>query len=238
MSSQSNDIPEGFKMTELGLLPEDWAVTSFGELSKEITIKNGFPEGGHNLEGLGVPHLRPFNITNDGGIDLTQIKYVPRPMGGSPYWVHKADIIFNNTNSEELVGKTAYFSLDGDFVLSNHMTLLRVNPQGHLDGRWLAYFMRYLYWTGVMHAASRRYVNQAAVTLARLYSIKLPLPPLPEQKAIAEVLSTIQRAIETQDKIIAAARELKKSLMRHLFTYGPVSVAEAEKVSLKETEIG
>lgn len=71
-----------------------------------------------------------------------------------------------------------------------------------------------------------------------LESMVIPLPPLSEQKAIAGVLSAIQQATEAQDKVIAAARELKKSLMKHLFTYGPVPVAEAEKVSLRETEVG
>ncbi len=54
----------------------------------------------------------------------------------------------------------------------------------------------------------------------RVYCVPISLPPLPEQKKIAAVLLKIQRAIETQDKIISALRDLKKSIMQHLFTHG------------------
>jgi type I restriction enzyme S subunit len=68
--------------------------------------------------------------------------------------------------------------------------------------------------------------------------IPIPLPPLEEQKAIAGILSTVQSAIEKTEKVINALKNLKKSMMKHLFTYGPVAEEEAEKVELKETEIG
>ena len=77
-----------------------------------------------------------------------------------------------------------------------------------------------------------------SITAQRVKQLIIPLPPLAEQRAIAHVLHTVQEAKEKTEAVIAAAKELKKFLMQHLFTYGPVPIDQRDQVKLKETEIG
>ena len=65
-----------------------------------------------------------------------------------------------------------------------------------------------------------------------------PLPPLDEQKRIAELLWAIEHSIRKWEDTIELAERYKKALMKHLFTYGPVGVDEIENIKLKKTKIG
>jgi type I restriction enzyme, S subunit len=104
-------------------------------------------------------------------------------------------------------------------------------------------FLYFLCWSDRVMKSAQELVSGSTPSRQRtdvraFLQLPLPLPPLPEQRAIAQVLQTVQRAKEATEKVIAACRQLKKSLMRHLFTYGPVPFDQADKVELKETEIG
>lgn len=85
--------------------------------------------------------------------------------------------------------------------------------------------------------AKKKADGYPTLNLSEIKKTIIPLPPLSEQKKIAYVLSTIQQAREKTEQAINATKELKKSLMKHLFRYGPVSLEKAENVKLKETEI-
>jgi type I restriction enzyme S subunit len=238
--SENNAIPNGFKMTELGPLPEEWKEVSLGELyeKKLIRIQNGFPCGNWNDRGIGIPHIRPFNVSDEGKIVFNNLKYVQIERNIERYILQRGDVIFNNTNSEELVGKKASWNNEGKYVLSNHMTIIRILNHSKINYVFLANYLHKKWFDGLYLGLCRRHVNQASISLARLKQIKIPLPPLSEQRAIANVLSTVQQAKEKTEAVISATKALKKSLMQHLFMYGPVPLAEAEQVPLKQTEIG
>ncbi len=224
---QAEQVP--LKETEIGPVPAHWEVVRLGELFAKgvLLMRNGFPQGEHNLSGQGVPHLRPFNVTTDGCIDLEQIKYVQQPSDDSPYWLQRGDIIFNNTNSEDLVGKTAYLAMDGRYVLSNHMTFIRILKPDTVDAYWLSKYLHYLWMQDVFRGLCRRHVNQASVSLERLKAVEIPLPPPAEQQEIARILQSVDRKIEAEERRKSALQALFRTML-HLLMTGQIRVKDME----------
>jgi len=213
------------KETEIGEIPTDWEVVKLGDLQKKgcLRIKNGFAQGNWNDEGIGIPQIRPFNITEDGRINFESMKYVQFSEGIEDYALQPGDVIFNNTNSEELVGKTAYWNREGKFTLSNHMTLLRVEKNEILDPLFLASYLHKNWMDGFYLQVRRRYVNQASVTLNVLKDLPLPLPALPVQKRIAEILQTVDEKTQAEEKKKQALDNLFNSML-HMLMSGKLRV--------------
>ena len=217
-------------MTDIGLLPEAWEVAS---LSKIATInKSSMDPRSYPTESFEYYSIPAYQISNDpiieNGSNIHSQKLV----------INTGTVLFGKLNPR--VPKVWLVESLSD---KRKLASTEFIPLTPIKDLIISGFLYYLAWSNYVMPKAKELVSGSTpsrqrVDTAAFGRIPIPLPPLPEQKAIARVLSTIQQAIEAQDKIIVAAREMKKSLMKHLFTYGPVPVAEAERVPLKETEIG
>jgi type I restriction enzyme S subunit len=171
------------------VLPKTWTTASIQELNVEV--RHGFASGRHSPDpDSGVPHLRPMNVSTEGKLVFDKLLFVP---DSNAVRAKRGDIIFNNTNSAELVGKTASLDSNEEFAFSNHMTRLRT-PTG-LSHRFVAYQLHYLWETGYFKYRSTQHVNQASISGATLtQTIPVVVAPQLEQiRIVAEIDSLLDR---------------------------------------------
>lgn len=166
----------------------------------------------------GVFQFRMNNITTEGRLDLSKRGRVPRDYRNiDRFLVLPGDVLFNATNSPELVGKTAFFpGLEEPAVFSNHF--LRLRPRdGEIDGRYLTRWLNLQFLHGRFKGMCRQWVNQATVGRDALLSLKVPLPPLPEQRRIAEILDKADSLRAKRRAALAQLDTLTQSIFLDMF---------------------
>jgi type I restriction enzyme S subunit len=180
--------------------PGAWRERTIGDLASSIAP--GFACSKSNQVPDGHVHLRTHNVSVQGSLNFDLIvKISPEMVDRSKSSLRAGDILFNNTNSQELVGKTAFVDRDYDFGFSNHLTRIRVKPEA--DPRFVALFLTLLRHTGHFAAICTRWINQAAVNTDALKRVSIPMPPLAEQKRIVakvDELMALCDQLESQQK--------------------------------------
>lgn len=174
-------------------------------------VKSGFAcSKKHEVKNRnGIPHLRPNNIGYYGLLDSSKLVHLPKEMVDlEKYSLKRGDVLFNNTNSKELVGRATLVREDLDYGFSNHITRLRVNPR-LLMPEWLASSLNYLWLQGHFLRICRKWIGQAGVNTTMLKSVRVFLPSLDEQKQIALYLERLQ---EKTQELRQAQEETEKKL--------------------------
>ena len=190
-----------------------WEVKSIGDVSVSINYGTSSPS---NYEGK-YKYLRMNNLTYDGYLDLSNTKSIDLLEEDlEKYIVRRGDILFNRTNSKELVGKTALFNLDEEMVIAGYIIRVRVDANVTLP----IYVVRYLntpfmksYFSGMCKGA----VNQANINSKELKAIPLPLPPLSLQHSFASKVEAIEKQKELIKQSIAETELLFNSRMQYYF---------------------
>lgn len=145
--------------------------------------KSGFACGEESEDG--VFQFRMNNVNTEGQFDFSKKRRVPRETRNlDVYLVEPGDVLFNATNSPELVGKSAFFSgHEEPAVFSNHF--LRLRPQSErLEGRFLARWLTLQFQRRIFQGMCHQWVNQPTVGRESLLALNIPLPPLGEQRRI------------------------------------------------------
>lgn len=218
----------GFKETELGPLPEEWEVVRLGEVAKfkigrtpPRNVKEYWEDGKYFW--VSIADMRNAYIYNTNE-KVSEKAYKE---------IFKGNIVPAGTllmSFKLTIGRTAFLMVDG----FHNEAIVSIYPKEQVLKEFLFFYLPTIDYSEFQDRA----IKGNTLNISKIEKIPLALPPLEEQKAIAGILSTVQSAIEKTEKVINALKNLKKSMMKHLFTYGPVAWEEAEKVDLKETEVG
>jgi len=161
-------------------------------------------------------YLRMNNITYDGDMDYSDIKYIDLPEHEvEKYLVKKGDVLFNRTNSKELVGKTAVFKNDTPMVIAGYIIRIRVNERA--DPEFLSAILNSRYGKETLYGMCKAIIGQANINAQELQNIRIFIPPISLQKQFATIVCKIEEQKSLVRKAIQETQLLFDSLMSQYF---------------------
>ena len=192
--------------------PFGWDMVTIGDIATEVRYGTSRPA----VEGGKYPYLRMNNLTYEGYLDLTDLKYIDIPDNEiEKCVVRKGDVLFNRTNSVELVGKTCVYNLDYDMIIAGYIIRVRI------DDRMLPVVLsNYLNSTVLkeqLRSMAKGAVNQANINAQELQSIPIYLPPIDLQYEFVAFVEQIDKSKFEIQQSLEKLEILKKSLMQQYF---------------------
>lgn len=191
-------------------LPTNWTWATVDQLAS-LTQYGSSTKTDKDPEG--VPVLRMGNIW-DGRLRLDDLKYLPADHEEFPkLLLDNGDVLFNRTNSPELVGKAAVFRGELD-LCSFASYLIRIRLDRRYRPELLVYYLNSALGRAWVGSVVSQQVGQANVNGSKLKKLTVPVPPLEEQVTICEMAETALTMVEETRKTISDARARADQLRR------------------------
>jgi type I restriction enzyme S subunit len=168
--------------------PRRWPLRRIGELLESASYGTS-----ERSKATGeFPVLRMNNITRTGAMDLSDLKFMDLDEGERDrYLARPGDILFNRTNSPELVGKTAIFRDSRSMAYAGYLIRLRVNQDNVPE--YLAAFLNSAYAKRVLRGMCKSIIGMANINATEVQTIRIAQPPLSVQRTFAHRLAGVGR---------------------------------------------
>jgi len=198
-----------------GELPDGWKWVNLGDVCSNVEYGSALKSKKTGT----VPVLRMGNIQN-GRFDWDDLVYTDDKEEIEKYLLKKDDVLFNRTNSAELVGKTAIYKGERPAIFAGY--LIRINRiQSLIDANYLTYYLNTHKAKQYGNSVRSFGVNQSNINGTKLKTYPIPLPLLKEQeKIVQEIESRFSVADKMEESItqsLQTAQALRQSILKKAF---------------------
>lgn len=210
------EVRPGFKKTEVGVIPEQWAVKPLHAVLARARLGGNYANG--DVE-TAAPLMKMGNIAR-GHFDLAKVQFVsPGVAPAAEHRLSKGDVLFNTRNTLDLVGKVAIWRDELPVAYYNSNLLrLEFNPELLCSSEYANLFLNTERSVARLRALATGTTSVAAIYTRDLLCLPMVVPPSSEQRAIAEALSDVDALLAGLDRLIAKKLDLKQAAMQQLLT--------------------
>lgn len=198
-----------------GRNPKGWPVATLGTVLDAIDYGSSSKA---TSDGAGLPMIRMGNVTYKGNLDLADLKYVDLPEAEAErYALREGDILFNRTNSKELVGKTGLWDGSCAAIVASYFIRLRVQRQV-LSPHYLWAFMNTAHMKRVIFDTARGAIGQSNINSKELKAFPLAVPPLSLQEQFALRCADVSGMSAQQSAATTKAQAAFNALLAQAFS--------------------
>ena len=163
------------------------------------------------------PYLRMNNITYDGNLNLSDLKTIDLPLEDlEKYTVQKGDLLFNRTNSRDLVGKTCVYDLDKTMVLAGFIIRVRLDTTV-ANPVFVSKFLNTGYSKLLLRTICKNASGQSNINAKEMQNIKIYVPPISLQNEFANFVQQVDKSKVAVQKSLEETQTLFDSLMQKYF---------------------
>ena len=192
--------------------PKEWPVRTIGDLLESASYGTS-----EKAEATGeFPVLRMNNITRTGEMDFAELKYMDlKEDQRERYLVRTGDVLFNRTNSAELVGKTAIYREANPMAYAGYLIRLRVNRK--YEPEYLAAFLNTVCSKRMLRSMCKSIIGMANINATELQALRIPVPPHPVQHEFAACITAVKKLKATHRISLVEQDDLFTTLQQRAF---------------------